>query len=166
MRTAFEKHPVQGPVRVLVNGLAGDEQAWRHHGGPEMALLAYAAGHYPLWRAELSWPELPLGGFAENLTVEGASEETVCIGEVWRIGTALLQVASPRTACRKLSKFWRRPGLQKAVEESGRTGWYLRVLEEGALQAGDEIQLLRRGEVSVLQQFKNRSRQPAFGERG
>jgi MOSC domain-containing protein YiiM len=154
MRTAFGKHPVQGLVRVLVNGLEGDAQAFCHHGGPEMAVLAYAARHYPLWRKELSWPELPLGGFAENLTVEGASEETVCISDVWSVGTAVLQVAAPRTPCRKLSRFWSRPGLRKAVEESGRLGWYLRVLQEGALQAGDEIELLRRGEIPLLQAWR------------
>jgi MOSC domain-containing protein YiiM len=155
MRTAYGKRPVQGLVHVLVQGLEGDEQAWRHHGGPEMAVLAYSADHYPLWRAELSWPELPLGGFAENLTVAGASEETVCIGDVWRAGTAVLQVASPRTSCRKMSRFWKRPGLAKAAEVSGRVGWYLRVLQEGALQAGDEVTLAeRRQQITVLEALR------------
>jgi MOSC domain-containing protein YiiM len=154
MRTGYEKRPVAGPVRVLVRGLEGDEQAWRHHGGPEMAVLAYSADHYPLWRAELSWPELPKGGFAENLTVEGASEAVVCIGDVWRVGTAVLQVASPRTSCRKMSKFWNRPGLAKAAEVSGRVGWYLRVLREGSLRAGDRVTLAERGEQTVLQALR------------
>jgi MOSC domain-containing protein YiiM len=145
MRTAFGKQPVVGDVRVGRENLDGDGQAdRRHHGGPEMAVLAYSADHYPAWRAELAWPDLPLGGFGENLSVEGASETTVCIGDVWRVGTALLQVSSPRNPCSKISNFWRRPDLLKRVEASGRYGWYLRVLEEGVLRAGLEVERVER----------------------
>ena len=96
------------------------------------------------WRAELSWPELAFGGFGENLSVEGVTEETACIGDVWRAGTALLQIASGRGPCRKISEFWGRPDLLRRVVESGRSGWYMRVLEEGILAAGDEVVLLER----------------------
>jgi MOSC domain-containing protein YiiM len=145
MRTAFGKRPVAGPVRVGKENLAGDAQEdRRYHGGADMAVLAYAADHYPGWREELGWPGLPLGGFAENLSVAGATEETVCIGDVWRAGTALLQVASPRKPCSKIARFWNRPRLARLVVKSGRTGWHLRVLEEGSLQAGDEIALIER----------------------
>jgi MOSC domain-containing protein YiiM len=145
MRTAFGKRQVLGPVRVGRENLEGDKQAdRRHHGGPEMALLAYAADHYPSWREELSWPSLPFGGFGENLTVSGVSEETACIGDVWRAGSALLQISKPRAPCQKISEFWGRPKLLARVWESGRFGWYLRVLEEGVLQAGDEVLLVER----------------------
>jgi MOSC domain-containing protein YiiM len=145
LRTGFGKAPVAGPVHVGRENLDGDGQAdRRYHGGPDMAALAYCADHYPAWREELSWPALPLGGFGENLSVEGASEETACIGDVWRSGTALLQIASPRKPCDKISRFWQRPDLLERVVRSGRFGWYLRVLEEGELQAGAEIALVER----------------------
>jgi MOSC domain-containing protein YiiM len=157
MRTAFGKQPVAFAVRVGVEGLAGDAQEdRRYHGGPEMAVLAYSADHYPSWRTELSFAGFPLGGFGENLSVEGASEETVCIGDVWQAGEAALQVASPRKPCSKISRFWSRPALLKSVERSGRTGWYLRVLQEGELQAGDAVRLLERPhpQWNVLRAFR------------
>lgn len=145
LRTGFGKSPVAGPVRVLAASLQGDGQADRRfHGGPDMAVLAYGADHYPAWREELSWPGLPMGGFGENLSVSGASEATVCIGDVWQVGSALLQVASPRKPCRKISVFWNRPELLGLVAGSGRSGWYLRVLREGQLQAGAEVALQSR----------------------
>jgi hypothetical protein len=83
-----------------------------------MAVLACSADHYPAWRTELTFAGFPLGGFGENLSVEGASEETVCIGDVWQAGKAALQVASPRKPCSKISQFWSRPTLLKSVERS------------------------------------------------
>ena len=146
----FGKQPVLGPIRLGHENLDGDQQIdRRYHGGPERAVLAYSADHYPLWRAELGWPELPLGGFAENLSVEGVDERTACIGDVWRAGTAVLQISMPRGPCSKIPRFWKRPQLLKLVVESGRSGWYMRVLEPGVLQAGDEVALLERGSVSV-----------------
>ena len=145
LRSGFRKSPLAGPVRVLAENLEGDGQAdRRYHGGREMAVLACSADHYPAWREELSWPGLPLGGFGENLSVSGASEATVCIGDVWEVGSALLQVSSPRKPCRKISAFWKRPELLGLVARSGRSGWYLRVLREGQLRAGDEVSLVSR----------------------
>lgn len=145
MRTAFGKRPVQGPVRVGRTNLEGDGQAdRRYHGGPDMAVLSYAAEHYAAWRSELEWPELPLGGFGENLSVSGATEESVCLGDVWRAGSARLQIASPRNPCVKIARYWGRPELLRRVFETGRTGWYLRVIEEGVVEAGAAIELLDR----------------------
>jgi MOSC domain-containing protein YiiM len=145
LTTAFGKRPVAGPVRVGRLNLEGDAQAdRRYHGGPDMAVLACSADHYPRWRAELSWPELPLGGFGENFSVEGAAEQSVCIGDVWRAGSALLQISSPRKPCQKISHYWGRPELLGLVRETGRSGWYLRVLEEGATEAGDALDLVER----------------------
>jgi MOSC domain-containing protein YiiM len=145
VRTAFGKRPVRGPVRVGPENLEGDAQAdRRYHGGPDMAVLAYSADHYPAWREELGWPDLPLGGFGENLSVAGASEEAVCIGDLWRAGSAVLQVASPRRPCRKIAAYWGRPELLRRVRRTGRIGWYLRVLEEGSLQQGMEVELIGR----------------------
>jgi MOSC domain-containing protein YiiM len=146
----FGKQPVRGSVRVGRENLEGDRQLnLRYHGGPERAILAYSADHYPLWRAELDWPELPLGGFAENLSVEGVTEETARIGDVWRAGTALLQISMPRNPCFQIPRFWKRPHLLRLVAESGRSGWYMRVLEPGELQQGDEVTLVERGTQTV-----------------
>jgi MOSC domain-containing protein YiiM len=145
MRTGFGKAPVSADVRVGRLNLDGDGQAdRRYHGGAEMAVLAYSADHYPAWRTELRWPELPLGGFGENLSVGGATEGTVCIGDLWRAGTALLQISSPRKPCVKIGRFWGRPDLLQRVQRSARIGWYLRVIEEGVLRAGASLALLDR----------------------
>jgi MOSC domain-containing protein YiiM len=145
MRTAFGKRPVPGAVRVRRLNLEGDAQVdRRYHGGRDMAVLAYSADHYPLWRSELSWSDLPLGAFGENLSVSGATEDTVCIGDIWAAGSAVLQVASPRKPCRKISVYWGRSDLLRRAQQSGRIGWYLRVLAEGSLEAGDAVSLLER----------------------
>ncbi len=145
LRTAFGKQPVRGRVRLGRLNLEGDAQAdRRYHGGADMAVLAYSSDHYLAWRAELEWPDLPLGGFGENLSVSGADESAVCIGDVWQAGSARLQIASPRRPCHKIADFWGRPGLLDLVRRSGRIGWYLRVLEEGSLAAGDAVELVAR----------------------
>lgn len=143
--TAFFKEPVMGPVHVGVMGLEGDGQAdLRVHGGPEKAVLAYAAAHYPLWREELGLGEMPYGGFGENLTVAGQDEAGVCIGDVYSVGTARVQVAQPRGPCWKIARRWRVRDLALRVQQTGRTGWYFRVLEEGSVEAGDSLTLLDR----------------------
>jgi MOSC domain-containing protein YiiM len=144
-RSAFAKSPVSGPVHVGRLGLDGDEQAATEvHGGTEMAVLAYALEHYPAWREELGIAEMGPGGFAENLTVSGLDERTVCVGDVVTVGGARLQVSKPRGPCATISRFWKRPDLLRRVAETGRTGWYLRVLDEGAVAAGQEVRRLER----------------------
>jgi len=145
--TAIFKSPVAGPVAVKTRNIEGDGQAdLRVHGGPNKAVMAYPAGHYPLWRNELGLSEeqFPLGAFGENLTVSGLSENTVCIGDIHQIGTAVLQVSQPRSPCWKLARKWSMPDLPKKLVTSKRSGWYYRVLQEGILQSGDDVQLLQR----------------------
>lgn len=137
-RTAFWKTPVAGPVRIQRLGLEGDEQAdLRVHGGVDKAVLAYAADHYDDWRNQLDLIEIGPGGFGENLTISCLDETEVCIGDRWRIGAARLEVSQPRRPCWKLARRWDRPDLPRQVVRTGRTGWYLRVLEPGMVQAGD-----------------------------
>ncbi len=144
-RTGYGKARVEGPVHLGLVNLDGDGQAdKRHHGGPEMAVLAYSASHYAQWRGELAMPELPHGAFAENLTVEGADEQSVCLGDSWRLGEAELQVSQPRKPCNNISKFWGRAELLQRVIDTGRFGWYLRVLRQGRIEAGQPIELLAR----------------------
>jgi len=143
--TGIHKEPVAGPVQVGFTNLAGDEQAdLRVHGGPDKAILAYAASHYPAWRSDLQMPELSYGAFGENLTITGVDESTVRIGDIWHVGTVRLQVSQPREPCWKLARKLRRKDLPQRVVETGRGGWYLRVLHVGTLQAGDTFELIER----------------------
>jgi MOSC domain-containing protein YiiM len=164
--SAIGKEPVAGPVRLGTRGLAADEVAdHRAHGGPEQAVLAYAAEHYPLWRAEWGRADVPIGSFGENLTITGADEETVCVGDQWRIGDALLEVSKPRSPCNRLAWHNRRDDLVQRVRATGRSGWYLRVLTEGTLEPDAEVALVARPhpELSVRRAalaMSNRQREP------
>jgi MOSC domain-containing protein YiiM len=145
-RSAIAKHAVTGPVALSSLGLEGDQvEDTRVHGGPEQALLAYALAHYPRWRGEWGRDDVGPGGFGENLTVEGADETTVCIGDRWAIGTALVEVTKPRSPCNRLAWYQRREDLIQQVRVTGRSGWYLRVLTPGVIEAGSEIHLVERG---------------------
>ena len=141
--TAFFKASVEGPVRLCAENLEGDRQAdLTVHGGPDKAVCVYSADHYDDWRRHLgAAPEGP-AWFGENFTVAGHTEWTVSIGDVYRVGTALVEVAQPRGPCWKLGRRWQRPDMQKLVIQSGRSGWYLRVRDEGVVQAGDALTLV------------------------
>lgn len=142
--SGIDKRPVAGPIRVTRLGLAGDEQAdRRHHGGPDKALHHYPAEHYERWRGELPGKAalFVIGGFGENLSTRGLTEATVCLGDVWRLGGALLQVSQGRQPCRRLNLRFDLPDMVERVRQSGRTGWYCRVLEEGIAAPGDHLVL-------------------------
>lgn len=143
--SAIWKNPVAGPVRIHRTGVDGDAQADRRvHGGPEKAVLAYSLGHYAVWRDVLDPRALGPGAFGENLAIDGLDETTVAIGDVFAIGSARLQVAQPRGPCWKLARKFRRPDLVERVIENGWTGWYLRVLEAGLVEAGAEVSVTDR----------------------
>ena len=134
VRSAIRKKPVvRGPLPLSTTQLEGDRQAdLRVHGGPEKAVFAYPLAHLQVFAAERGDGEhfVP-GSIGENLTVEGDDETTVCIGDTWRWGTALLQVCQPRTPCYKLGMRTGWPEILRLFEERGWSGWYLRVLEPG-----------------------------------
>jgi MOSC domain-containing protein YiiM len=106
--------------------------------------------HYGYWEAELGRDRLPYGQFGENLTIEGIDEATALVGDVLRIGSAMLQVTQPRLPCYKLGiRMGAGPTFPKRFQRSGRVGFYLRVLTEGELAAGDGITLFERGQCSL-----------------
>lgn len=143
--SAYVKSPVSGAVKVGPEGLEGDQQYdRRHHGGLDMAVLAYADSHYDDWRDELDIAEMGPGAFGENLTVEGFDESSVCIGDVWAAGEVRLQVASPRGPCLNISRRWERQDLMGKVMEKGWGGWYLRVLQAGSLAARQPVRRIER----------------------
>lgn len=143
--SAIYKEPVHGPVWVGQTQISGDEQAdLRVHGGPDKAVNLYPVEHLRAWAVELGLDEMPGGSFGENLTTAGLLEADVCIGDIFRAGEVLLQVSQPRGPCWKLARRWGVPDLAVRADQTGRTGWYFRVLEEGHLQAGDRLELADR----------------------
>ena len=137
--SAFVKQAVAGPVMAETLGLVGDQQAdLRVHGGPDKAIYCYPVEHYARWLAERPSAEdlLVPGGFGENVTTRGLSEELVCIGDVLRMGGVTVQVTQPRSPCFKLGLRFQDPQILGELLRSGRSGWYLRVLEPGLVEAG------------------------------
>ncbi len=145
--TGIFKEPVAGRVRIQRHNLDGDKQAdLSVHGGPEKAVYLYPVEHYAYWRNDLPEMELPWGMFGENLTTEGLVEEAVNIGDRLRVGTAEVVVTQPRMPCQKLAIKFDRPDIIKRFLASGRTGFYLRVLQAGEVGAGDAIEQISRDE--------------------
>lgn len=146
--TGIFKQPVAGSVAVRGINLDGDRQAdLSVHGGPDKAVYAYPAEHYPYWREQL--PDYPFGDppwaqFGENLTTLGLLEGDVYIGDRYRVGTVELQVTQPRLPCYKLGIRFGRTDMLKRFLKSERTGWYFRIVTEGTLAAGDAISLVAR----------------------
>jgi MOSC domain-containing protein YiiM len=144
MMSAIGKRPVDGPVRVAGVNVVGDDQADRRvHGGPDKAVYAYASEDAAWWSAELG-RELPPGMFGENLTTEGVDVSGALIGERWRIGTVELEVCQPRLPCAKLGTRFGDLGMVRRFGEASRPGAYLRIVAEGELEAGDELEVLSR----------------------
>jgi MOSC domain-containing protein YiiM len=154
--TAFNRTPVEGPVELGLEGLAGDRVAdKRYHGGPQKAMLLYPHEHYAWLEQKLGRP-IPLPSFGENLTLEGLTEEQACVGDVYEIGSAVVQASEPREPCFKLARKHHTPALVKWVHETGFGGFYVRVLKTGTLQCGDELRLIERPhpQASMFRLFK------------
>jgi MOSC domain-containing protein YiiM len=148
--TGIFKAPVTGPVMLRTLNLDGDAQAdLSVHGGVSKAVYAYPAEHYEFWKRELPEIELPYGMFGENFTTEGITEDTVNVGDRFRIGEAEVMATEPRLPCYKLGIKFGRVDIIKRFLQSRRTGIYFAVTQEGELRAGDEIKLLSRDENRV-----------------
>ncbi len=164
-RSAISKQPLAGVAQVGIEGIVGDEQGDRRvHGGVDKALHHYAFDHYPAWRRDIG--AIPVlaqpGAFGENLSTRGLTEADVCIGDRIRIGSVLLEVSQSRQPCWKLNDRFGVADMARRVQDSGRTGWYYRVLETGSLQAGDAMYLVARPhpEWSLLRLIDVLYRQP------
>ena len=167
-QTGILKMPAAGPVAVRTLNLEGDGQAdLSVHGGPDKAVYLYPWENILYWRSALPRPELGVGSFGENLTTEGLSETQVAIGDEFAIGTARFLVTQPRLPCFKLALVLENPSLAKPFLESGRTGFYLRVLEEGTIQAEDPIHPLPSREsvrvtvAEIVECYRRKSATPA-----
>jgi MOSC domain-containing protein YiiM len=143
--TGIFKEPVTGRVKMRRLNLDGDRQAdLSVHGGPSKAVYVYPVEHYGYWRGELPEVKLPWGMFGENLTTEGLREDEINIGDRLRIGSAEVMVTEPRMPCYKLGIKFGREDIIKRFLRSGRTGFYVAVLQEGEVGAGDSIDLISR----------------------
>ena len=145
--SAIRKRSIDGPVALDAGGLAGDQQAdLTVHGGPEKAVHHYAAEHMAFWKA--MFPDhaqtFAPGCFGENVSTTGLVEEAVCIGDVFSMGSARVQICQGRQPCWKLSAHIGLPEMAAQFQLTGRTGWYYRVLEGGSVAPGAEMRLLDR----------------------
>ena len=160
-RTSIDKVSISGPVEVHSLGIAGDQVSdLRHHGGVDQAVYAFAREDLDRWGEVLGQP-IRDGQFGENLTTAGIDVNQALIGEQWRIGTVLLEITDVRIPCNVFKNWMGESGYDKLAwvkrfTAEGRPGPYLRVLEEGTLQAGDELHVLRRPDhgVSVSAYFQ------------
>jgi MOSC domain-containing protein YiiM len=140
VHTAVWKTPVQGRRMVRRLNIDGDGQGdLAGHGGEHRAVFVYQMASYDYWREHLGRGDLACGQFAENFTVEGLPDDAVCIGDRFRIGAALFEVTQPRVTCYRIGIRMNEPRMPALLTAHGRPGFYLRVLEEGEVEAGDEI---------------------------
>lgn len=154
--TGIYKQPLAGRVMLRRLNLDGDGQAdLEAHGGHDKAVYAYPYEHYAYWSAELGRDDFSFGQFGENFTTEGLLEDAVCIGDVYRVGEALVEVSQPRAPCYKLAHKMNLPMFVKQFTKAERVGFYLRVLEEGEVCAGDAITRISAGpeQMSVREVF-------------
>jgi MOSC domain-containing protein YiiM len=150
MLTGIFKEPVEGRVAVRRLNLEGDQQAdLKVHGGPNMAIYVYPAEYYAFWRDQYPAMELPWGMFGENLTIWGLRDDTVYVGDQLQVGSAQLVVRSPRMPCYKLGLKFGRDDVLKLLFQSGYSGFYCAVLQEGEVAAGDPVSVIHRDEHAV-----------------
>jgi MOSC domain-containing protein YiiM len=145
--SAIAKDAVEGPRKVHWLGIEGDAQAdLSVHGGPDKAIHQYPFDHYPYWRTALgAFPVLrQAGAFGENISTSGLTEDIAYIGDRYRLGTALVEIAQGRQPCWKQAHRLMSPNVVTLMVRTRRCGWYYRVIEEGAVKAGDALTLLDR----------------------
>lgn len=152
--TGIYKEPIAGRVRVGRLTIDGDRQVdFRVHGGADKAVYAYPHEHYATWQQELGRDDFAFGQFGENLTTQGLLEDAVHIGDRFRIGDALFEVSQPRVPCYKLAMKMEDKTIPKRLIESQRCGFYLRVIEEGEIGAGDAIDRVANDPMGVSVQY-------------
>ena len=148
--TGIFKEPVNGPVMLRTLNLDGDQQAdLTVHGGVDKAVYVYPSEHYGYWRAGLPGVDLSWGMFGENFTTEGLLEETVYIGDRFRIGETEVIVTEPRMPCYKLGIKFGRADIMKRFLTSRRSGFYFAVAREGMVSAGDAIEFIGRDQQEI-----------------
>jgi len=158
LMSSIVKEPVEGRRRVAGVNVEGDGQADRRvHGGPDKAVYAYAQEDIAWWAQALGRDDLGPGWFGENLTTEGVDVTGAVVGERWRVGDTELEVSQPRLPCFKLGVRFGDPRMVKAFARAARPGAYLRIVSEGTVGAGDEVELLHRPAHGVTVELVSRA---------
>jgi len=171
-RSAIFRQPVAGPIELGPRGLAGDQVAdTDNHGSSDQAVCCHPIAHYAAWNAEYGLAgdaQLGPGGVGENWTLAGATEADVCVGDMYTVGGAAVQISGPRYPCTKQERKVGLPGFHRRTIETLRTGFYLRVLKPGAVQAGDAWALIERPRpgytVQRINECGHREFDPAFAQ--
>ncbi len=154
--SAINKKPSRGPLFLSNLQFEGDIQADTvHHGGPDKAVCVYSHDHYAYWEKGLGI-SLDVPSFGENLTVEGLTEKEVFIGDIFRLGEALVQVSQPRQPCFKVAAKLKQPLMVKYIQDTSFSGYYLRVLEEGTVSPGDKLVIEEKHRAGISVEFVNR----------
>lgn len=155
--TGIFKKPIDAPVFVTKANLTNDLQAdLKNHGGEHKAVYAFSSDHYPYWRKVLNTPGLKPGSFGENLTISGFDESTLHIGDQLSIGQCILEITQPRVPCFKLGIAVESKNMPRLFIKNFATGIYLRVLQEGLIETGDRVELIKEGvsKISVQSLFR------------
>ena len=141
--SSIQREPVSGAVELTTAGIVGDKVTQPYHGSPDAALCVHLSDHYSFWDAQYG-VSLPFGTVGENITLSGITEDQVFAGDVVRLGSAIAQVSGPRVPCANQARYIGRQNWVKLTVRENRTGFYMRVLHPGTLQAGDPWQLEER----------------------
>ena len=166
-RSAIFRTPTAAPVALGERGLAGDQVAdTDNHGSRDQAVCCHPLAHYDYWNAVyaevLGERRLGPGSVGENWTLSGVTEDEACVGDLYAAGTAQVQISAPRYPCSKQERKVQLPGFRQRTVETLRTGWYLRVLAPGMVQAGDELQLVERPQPDLTVQRVNENMHANF----
>lgn len=150
LKTSLLRNPVKEKIFLDLLGFEGDQVADPvNHGGPDKAVCGYPADHYPFWEKELSREMVP-PSFGENLTIRGGlTEDRIHIGDIFRIGKAELQCSQPRQPCHKLTKLFGTPKMASRIQDLGYCGYYFRVLKQGWIQTGMEMEKIHSDEAGI-----------------
>ncbi len=148
-KTGIDKRAVDGPITFANEEVTGDVIVDRnHHGGFDQAVYAYSREDADWWQNQLGIT-IDNGRFGENLTTSGIDVNQALVGERWKIGSTILEVSQPRIPCRVFAGFWQRPTMIKEFMESGKPGTYLRIIQEGQINAGDAIEILSKPDHQI-----------------
>ncbi len=154
--TGMCKRPVNGPLSLTNLGFEGDGVGdLKHHGGNDKAVCVYGIDNYGYWEKVLD-RKMPEAAFGENFSVTGMKEDVVCIGDIYKVGSAIVQVSQPRQPCSTLAARYGREDFVKLVIDSGRTGFYFSVLQEGLVTVGDRLDIVSQDLHGVSIAFANR----------
>jgi len=148
--SAIGKQAVSGAIAITPLGLEGDQQADKaSHGGPDMAVHLYPLDHHAYWRDQIGNHNLLAqpGAFGTNIAVDGLAEDDVLLGDRFRLGSALLEACQPRQPCAKIEHYFGCQGMVAKILQTGRCGWFFRVIEPGQAQAGDMLERAGRGDA-------------------